>query len=223
MVHFNHKISVDFEMDRFRENIKSESSSTIRNLVHLSKSLSWLLRHGAQKEKVEMNPEGYMYVEDILKHKSFAHYSEDLIREVVDGDEKQRFNLRMCPSFGKLQIRANQGHSFDVEKLQLEPILNASHSPVAIHGTTRKNWEKIKSQGLSRMNRNHIHFTPAEPGSKQIISGFRSSSEVLIYLHVEKVLKDGIQLFRSTNNVILSPGNDQGFISPKYFKKIEIL
>ena len=43
--------------------------------------------------------------------------------------------------------------------------------------------------------------------------------EILIYLDVEKALADGIKLFRSANNVILSPGIN-GIIPAKYFLKV---
>ena len=31
---------------------------------------------------------------------------------------------------------------------------------------------------------------------------------------------DGIKFFKSANGVILTPGDEQGFLKPKYFKKI---
>ena len=64
----------------------------------------------------------------------------------------------------------------------------------------------------------------------------RSSCEVLISIDTAKALAGmheqclvcpyhhkvpcvgGIQFFKSANNVILSPGNEEGFIRPEYFK-----
>lgn len=89
-----------------------------------------------------------------------------------------------------------------------------------IHGTSYKNWSSIKINGLSRMNRNHIHFAIGLPTDKQVISGMRSTCELYIYINVRSVLSSGIQLFRSTNNVILSPGNELGYIEPKHFLKV---
>lgn len=41
-----------------------------------------------------------------------------------------------------------------------------------VHGTTRTNFDLIvKSKGLSRMNRNHIHFAIGLPGDDCVISG----------------------------------------------------
>jgi hypothetical protein len=71
----------------------------------------------------------------------------------------------------------------------LVPILHASEIPTIIHGTSFKNWTKIKTEGLSRMNRLHIHFSPGELGDSQVISGMRPSCELYIYIDTEKALK----------------------------------
>lgn len=54
-------------------------------------------------------------------------------------------------------------------------------------------------------------------------SGIRkgySRPDILIYLDIEKAIKDGIEFYVSKNGVILSPGNQDGIIEPKYFKDV---
>ena len=34
------------------------------------------------------------------------------------------------------------------------------------------------------------------------------------------MIEDGLKFYRSENNVILSPGDENGFINPKYFLKV---
>jgi hypothetical protein len=70
----------------------------------------------------------------------------------------------------------------------LIPICHASEIPTVIHGTYFKNWTKIKTEGLSRMNRLHIHFSPGETGDSQVVSGMRSSCQLYIYIDAEKAL-----------------------------------
>jgi len=48
----------------------------------------------------------------------------------------------------------------------------------------------------------------------------RSSSQVLIYLNVEKCLASGIPLFLSNNGVVLSPGNAEGCIPVEFFERV---
>lgn len=109
-----------------------------------------------------------------------------------------------------------------VENLELEQILDPSSVPNVIHGTYLRNLSQIKERGLSRMRRNHIHCAPQLPNDKAVISGARSDSEVYIYIDLKKALNDGIKFYKSKNGVILTPGNLEGILEPKYFLKIEL-
>ena len=59
-----------------------------------------------------------------------------------------------------------------VVDLELKSVLSVDDIPtkVAVHGTTRDAWQSIRTQGLSKMNRNHIHLAQGVPGTG-IISG----------------------------------------------------
>lgn len=91
-----------------------------------------------------------------------------------------------------------------------------------IHGTYLKNLDEIKQIGLCRMSRNHIHFTHDLPSklNKNVVSGAKTNAQVFIYIDLEKALADGIKFYKSSNGVILSPGNTEGILEPKYFQKI---
>ena len=91
---------------------------------------------------------------------------------------------------------------------------------IIIHGTYKDNWESIKDEGLSRSGRNTIHFASGLPGDKQVISGMRSSANIFIYLDIQKALDIGIEFYISENKVILTEGNDKGFLETKFFWKV---
>jgi 2'-phosphotransferase len=63
--------------------------------VKLSKALSWLLRHGAEKEGVKVNADGYAKMEDVLNYmreqKGFNTLKEHHILHIVDTNDKKRF------------------------------------------------------------------------------------------------------------------------------------
>ncbi|VEN42441.1 unnamed protein product [Callosobruchus maculatus] len=185
----------------------------------LSKTLSWLLRHGAVKERLTIGADGYIRVADLLNHRSLkGKCSIDDIKKIVETNDKQRFSLR-CDENNELEICANQGHSLQcITEIAVIPLTDTD--AVVIHGTYYKHWATIKSQGLSRMSRNHIHFATGLPNDKTVISGIRRSAEVFIYIDLTKALSDGIKFYKSLNNVILSPGDENGFIKPKYFLKV---
>ncbi|KAL8274119.1 hypothetical protein Esti_001961 [Eimeria stiedai] len=118
-----------------------------------------------------------------------------------------------CASTGPpLFIRATQGHSLSgiENELFLTPICSSrdleeavsrctyteeeppapSRGITLVHGTYLRFFHSIKKEGLKRMQRRHVHFTPF-PG---------------------KALKEGLSFFLSANNVILTEGDAQGAV-----------
>lgn len=187
--------------------------------IELSKLLSWILRHGANEENLPIDTDGYIDVNDILKNRQFVSkkFSLNEIKVVVQNDKKQRFALDVMAN-GGFRIKANQGHSMSNVQMTMSVIDDATKLPIAVHGTYYRFWDKIKAEGLKRMNRNHIHLTETEHFSGNV-SGFRSSSEILIYINVSKAMSDGVVFYRSANNVILTEGIN-GVLSNKYFTKV---
>ncbi|XP_021966128.1 tRNA 2'-phosphotransferase 1 isoform X2 [Folsomia candida] len=194
----------------------NDPSSTIA----LSKALSWLLRHNAVQEGLHIESGGWVDLSAVLKLPRFTNWTVDDVKAVVASNDKQRFSLRELQG-DRLEIRANQGHTLkEVDDAELlEPITDPAGITV-IHGTYLRHWDAIKSTGLSRMKRNHVHFAPGELGEDGVTSGMRNSAQIYIYVDIEAAMRDGVKFYRSANNVILSPGNRDGFVEPKYFTKV---
>ncbi|KAI1315166.1 tRNA 2'-phosphotransferase 1 [Mortierella claussenii] len=190
--------------------------------VKLSKALSWLLRHNAESQGVAIRPDGYVKIQDVLKHPKFRGYTINDVLQAVDTNEKKRFQILEDANGNKEYIRAVQGHSIKaVADLGLEEIRDASLIPVVIHGTMFSKWQLISTQGLSKMNRNHVHMAVGFPGANGVISGMRNACNLYIYIDTAKALKDGVKFYRTVNNVILSDGKDgNGMIAPEYFAKV---
>ena len=51
--------------------------------------------------------------------------------------------------------------------------------------------------------------------------GMRVKSEILIHIDVAKAMEAGIKFYRSSNNVILTSGNEEGFLLKEYFSLVE--
>merc|ERR1711976_915608 len=71
-------------------------------------------------------------------------------------------------------------------------------------------------------NREHIHLTASDRVDKSIgvISGFRNSCQMLIYIDIVEAVKDGYRFFVSANNVVLCEGDHTGTLPVKYFLKV---
>ncbi len=88
-----------------------------------------------------------------------------------------------------------------------------------VHGTKWENWESIRETGLSRMNRQHIHLTTSRYNST---SGPRLKSDLFIYLSLPELLSSNppLKAYISSNAVVLTPGNEEGRVPSKLFKKV---
>nr|AAW24665.1 SJCHGC01721 protein [Schistosoma japonicum] len=185
--------------------------------VILSKKLACILRHAAENVGMNYEPGGYLYVDKILQLKPFQGVRVEDILRVVNSNDKKRYEVSTNPENGRLKIRAFQGHSVPIDGLDITLIENPENYPNVIHGTYFRNWESIRKEGLKRMRRTHIHFAPGEIGESGVISGLRSSAEILIYIDLAKAMKDGYKFYISKNNVILCEGNSDGCLPTKYF------
>eukprot|EP01059_Diplonema_ambulator_P027852 TRINITY_DN46522_c0_g1_i1.p1 TRINITY_DN46522_c0_g1~~TRINITY_DN46522_c0_g1_i1.p1 ORF type:complete len:229 (+),score=57.95 TRINITY_DN46522_c0_g1_i1:72-689(+) len=191
-------------------------------MVTCSKAMSRILRHTAAEEGYNMTPDGFVACDELRKkaRAPLRTLTDEEILKIVEGNDKQRFKARR--EGGKLWVAANQGHSKTLglsEENYLKRVTDPSEAPIAVHGTYSANLEPILATGLSRMQRQHIHFARGLPDSG-VISGMRKTADVLIYLDVPKLLASSIPLYKSDNEVLLSPGNSEGFIPPEYFKEV---
>ena len=189
--------------------------------INISKLLSKILRHQAAHEGLKIDSKGFVRIEELLgnnKFKSFRTNKDDLIR-VCDNNNKKRFEISEDGQF----IRAVQGHSLKtinsneiyeqltLNNLHIVPNFNKISSEkeyFIIHGTSVKNYNTIIETGyLKKMNRTHIHFTfENNIQEDKVISGFRNSSKILIYINLIDLLNDPNfknKVFLSKNKVIL--------------------
>ncbi|KAF8147328.1 KptA family-domain-containing protein [Mycena galopus ATCC 62051] len=193
--------------------------------VRVSKTLSWILRHGAKSEGLAMRADGCVKVTDLLANPKLKTLDLAALQEIVKADSKQRYNLLFeagtDPEAGLWWMKANQGHSIRTVKLDLEPILSVADIPtgIAVHGTTKEAWDSISTQGISKMKRNHIHM--AQGIGEHVASGMRGSAQILIFVDVQKAIDAGLKFFLSHNGVVLSEGDERGFLGAQYFARVE--
>ncbi|KAF8652158.1 hypothetical protein AX16_004515 [Volvariella volvacea WC 439] len=190
--------------------------------VRMSKTLSWILRHGAKSEGLAIRQDGYVRVAELLAHRRFMENGTSFgrLQDIVKADAKQRYELAEVE--GDWMIRARQGHSMKAIQLEMKPILSVDDIPtkIAVHGTNKDAWALIEKEGLSKMTRNHIHLAQGVAGDN-VISGMRKSSQILIFIDVQRAIDDGIKFFLSDNGVVLTEGNERGFLELKYFLRVE--
>src|SRR5262245_29644861 len=82
-------------------------------IVRISKFLSMVLRHQPEKIDLSLDPSGSGSVVELIEasRRSEFEFTLEELQNVVARNDKKRFSL----SEDGLQIRANQGHSIEVE------------------------------------------------------------------------------------------------------------
>ena len=186
----------------------------------ISKSLSYLLRHGAVKEKLPIDSQGWIPVDAVLRNNRLKSVAATWanIERIVATNDKQRFKLKTENE--RIFICANQGHTLSQVTPDLEPLTVSTMPANVYHGTYANKLSLIKKEGLRRMSRNHIHMTSNADWS---VLGIRKHCSVLIYIDTTRCIEDGYEFWRSANGVILCKGDESGCIPLKYFRKIERL
>ncbi|TIB74975.1 phosphotransferase KptA/Tpt1 [Wallemia mellicola] len=159
--------------------------------VRYSKTLSYILRHGALKEGLFIRKDGFIKVDDLLQRPKLKGLDYELLQHLVRTNDKKRYQL--LDEDGVKLIRAVQGHTLDTSDLELTQILKPSDASIAVHGTNPDAWNKIS---LKTMGRQYIHLATGLPGDSEN------------------------NHWKSLNGVILTNGLD-GTLPTKYFAKVQ--
>ncbi len=114
--------------------------------------------------------------------------------QVIKEDDKQRFTY----STNGDSIRANQGHSINIE-LELKP---SKLPKILYHGTASRFMENIGKQGLLKMNRQHVHLSLLKTTAYNV--GKRHGKPIILTIDAQTMTKDGYDFYLSKNGVWLT-------------------
>jgi putative RNA 2'-phosphotransferase len=167
-----------------------------KSRTSLSKFLSFVLRHQPQAIGLELDAQGWVAIDRLLAQ-CRAHgrdLSREALTEVVETSPKRRFAV----SEDGQRIRASQGHSVEVQ-LGYEP---ATPPEVLFHGTVASVLGSIKSLGLAKMARHHVHLSPDSQTARAV--GARRGKPVVLKIAAGRMHRDGHSFFLSANGVWLT-------------------
>ncbi|RYX83557.1 RNA 2'-phosphotransferase [bacterium] len=168
---------------------------TNESLVKKSKWLSKHLRHSPERVGLTLEEGGWVAVSDLLDaaRRNNMALSVEQLEEVVADNDKQRFSF----SPDKSKIRANQGHSVEVD-LQLLP---QQPPEFLLHGTGAQNQESILVSGLLKGRRHHVHLSRDLETARKV--GGRHGKPLVFKVDAAQMHADGIEFFVSDNGVWL--------------------
>lgn len=171
---------------------------------NISKFLSLVLRHKPEEIGLILDDEGWASVNELIEkinNTGLALAFEDL-KEVVETNDKKRFVFSNDFSM----MRANQGHSIDVD-LKLEPVTPPT---ILYHGTAEKNIASILKKGILKQDRNYVHLSTDIDTATKV--GMRYGKPVIIEVAALEMSKNGYLFYLSENNVWLTDFIDNEFI-----------
>jgi putative RNA 2'-phosphotransferase len=162
----------------------------------ISKRLSLHLRHEPETLGLTLEPGGWVKVDDLIKGFSNVHFNitKEQLETIVRENDKQRFSFDETGT----KIRANQGHSTEVD-LQLEP---QTPPDILYHGTAEGALEGILQNGLQRMARHHVHLSTDKEMMLKV--GQRHGKPVLLKVRAREMLGAGYTFYLSDNGVWLT-------------------
>lgn len=162
----------------------------------ISKFLSLVLRHQPEKIGIDLDSAGWIDVDTLLealaRHKK--QISRQALEEVVRDNDKQRFSF----SEDGRQIRANQGHSLDVEL----GYQTAMPPEILYHGTPQQSVEIIRQEGLKKMQRHHVHLHSDIKTSTAV--GQRRGKPVILKISALEMYHAGWEFLVTPNKVWLT-------------------
>ena len=160
-----------------------------------SKFLSLVLRHQPEAIGLSLDGEGWARIDELIacaaRHR--RPLSRERIEQIVAISDKQRFKL----SEDGQHIRANQGHSIEVD-LKLEP---REPPEWLFHGTATRNLESIRTGGLVKRSRQHVHLSPDETTAIKV--GQRHGQPVVLRVAALDMHHAGHPFYLSDNGVWL--------------------
>ncbi len=174
----------------------------------LSTFVAKILRHQPEIIGISLDKNGWAKTNELVDgiKKVYPFFTMEYLDEIVYTDSKTRYLY----SEDKSLIRANQGHSIDVDV----GLSIATPPKILYHGTATKSLNSILEEGLKPMTRQYVHLSAEIETAKKV--GTRHGEVVLLEIDTEKMTNDNVEFLISYNNVWLTK-----YVHPKYIKVIK--
>jgi putative RNA 2'-phosphotransferase len=177
----------------------------------ISKLLSLVLRHSPDTIGITLDENGWTETTILIDKitDSGVSINMDVLKYVVDSNAKKRFAFNETFNL----IRANQGHSVDIE-LGYSP-----KQPPAIlyHGTGAGSVSEIEKTGLLKMSRHHVHLSADVETAMKV--GQRHGRPVVFEILAGEMFLNKFEFYMADNGVWLTDHVPVNFIrraQPKF-------
>lgn len=167
-----------------------------KQLTQISKFLSLILRHQPETIGIQLDPNGWADVRELLE-KANNHgikFDREILNHIVETNSKKRFAFNDTLD----KIRASQGHSIEVAL----GYTNQQPPAVLFHGTSEKSVPSILATGLEKRSRQHVHLSSDLETALKV--GQRHEKPFVFKVLAEQMYHDKFEFYLSDNGVWLT-------------------
>ncbi len=180
----------------------------MKDLKKTSVFMSLILRHKPETIGISLDEHGWANVAEFIEgiNRTEGYYIDmETLEEIVRTDNKQRYSF----SEDKTKIRANQGHSInvDVELKECEP------PEQLFHGTGEKFVASIRKEGLIPKSRLYVHLSKDKETALKV--GARHGKPHIFFVHSGKMYRAGYKFYLSENGVWLTKSVPPEFLEER--------
>ncbi len=162
--------------------------------VKESRFLALVLRHKPEEAGITLDKHGWANVDELVRGISSQRpFTVEMLEEIVATDSKDRYSFNEDHTL----VRANQGHSVDVD-VELEP---KRPPAVLYHGTAQRFLDSVFSIGLLPKGRLYVHLSSDVDTASKV--GSRHGSPAVLRVDTGAMVEEGFEFFRSKNGVWL--------------------
>ena len=167
-----------------------------KQVTTVSKFLSLVLRHKPETIGILLDENGWADVQTLIeKSNSYGiQFDFEILKHIVATNSKKRFAFNEFQT----QIRASQGHSVTVELgyTDTEP------PEILYHGTAEKTVPAIRTTGLEKRTRQHVHLSDNTDTAKAV--GKRHGKPFIFKVLAKEMHADSFKFYLSDNGVWLT-------------------
>lgn len=160
-----------------------------------SRYIALILRHKPEVIGITLDEHGWAHVDELIEGVGRTHPIDmEMLEEIVRTDDKQRYAF----NDDKTLIRANQGHSVEVEVELKEAVPPC----ILYHGTAEKFVSSINHSGLISKTRLYVHLS--QTSETALTVGARHGKPVIFEVDAARMHADGYRFYLSANGVWLT-------------------
>ena len=175
----------------------------MRTREQVSRFISLILRHRPDVIGITLDEHGWANVDELIAGVSKTDPLDlEELREIVRTDEKGRYSFNEDGT----KIRANQGHSIDVD-VELK---KAEPPEFLWHGSAVKYEASIDREGLVPKTRLYVHLSPDVETARKV--GSRHGKPVIYQVSARRMVMDGFDFYLSENGVWLTKRVPAGYL-----------